>query len=277
LLAQIGRQVFHRLQPRRIAGRAGPDRQTALLEATQAYQQLAEIYYFANDKPMILLCGLRAVNLSERAGPSPALARAFGNLVLIAGLLRRHRLAELYSRLALETAENVNDAPALAWVKILDGTYRVGLGQWDKSRDRAEDALALAKQVGDKRVVGLALALRWLLPFHLGDFHEAHAWCVQWYEAGSEIDNTQHQTAGLMGQAENLLRLERPEEALKLLEQAFEIWTEKANREELDMLGRFRGYVTMALTRLRLDQPVLARKAVDEALACFPMYPRQTE
>jgi tetratricopeptide (TPR) repeat protein len=219
---------------------------------------------------MILLCGLRAVNLSERAGPSPALARAFGNLILISGLLRRHRLAEIYSELALKTADMVNDIPALAWVLILDGTYRVGLAQWDKSRERAEQGLALAQQVGDKRVVGLALALRWLLPFHLGDFHEARAWCIQWYETGSEIDNTQHQTAGLVGQAENLLRLEQPEAALELLEKAFDIWTEKANREELDMLGRFRGCVTISMTRLRLDQATLARKAVDEAMALLP-------
>ncbi len=270
LLLQIGRQLYHRLQPHHLADRANPERKQALLEATQAYQQLAEIYYFANDKPMILLCGLRAVNLSERAGPSPALARAFANLVLISGLLRRHRLAEIYSELALKTADIVGDAPAQAWVQILDGTYRVGLAQWDKSRERAEKGLALAWQVGDKRVVGLALALRWLLPFHLGDFYEARVWCIQWYETGSEIDNTQHQTAGLMGQAENLLRLKQPETALKLLEEAFDIWTEKANREELDMLGRFRGYVTMALTQLRLNEPELARKAVDEALTMLP-------
>jgi tetratricopeptide (TPR) repeat protein len=124
--------------------------------------------------------------------------------------------------------------------------------------------------VGDKRVVGLALALRWLLPFHLGDFHEARAWCAQWYETGSEIDNTQHQTAGLMGQAENLLRLEQPQEALELLEKAFDIWAEKANREELDMLGRFRGYVTMGLTRMRLEQLTLARQAVDQAMELLP-------
>jgi tetratricopeptide (TPR) repeat protein len=114
MMGQIGRQVFHRLQPDRIVGRASPEQKTALLEATQAYQQLAEIYYFANDKPMILLCGLRALNLSERAGASPALARAYGNLILISGLLRRHRLAEIYSKLALKTAELIDDAPALA-------------------------------------------------------------------------------------------------------------------------------------------------------------------
>ena len=270
ILGQIGRQLVHRLRPNRVIGQAQPEQKAALLEATQAYQQLAEIYYFANDKPMILLCGLEAVNLSERAGPSPALARAYGNLVLVAGLLRRHRLAEIYSKLALETAELANDAPSLAWVLLLDGTYRVGLGQWRETQERADKALALARQVDDKRVVGLALALRSLLPFHLGDFQEAGDWCAQWYEAGSEIDNTQHQTAGLMGQAENLLRLEQPQAALELLERAFDIWTEKANREELDMLGRFRGYVTMAMTRLRLDERAAARQAVVQAMELLP-------
>lgn len=270
ILSQIGRQLFHRLRPERIAGRADDDRKTALLEATRAYQQLAEIYYFANDKPMILLCGLRALNLSERAGPSPALAQAYGNLVLICGLLRRHRLAEIYSKLALETAEIAGDIPALAWVLLLDGTYRVGLGQWDETREKADRALIYARQVDDKRVVGLILALRSLLPFHQGKFEEARDWCLQWHETGSEIDNTQHQTAGLMGMAENLLRLEQPEAALALLEQAFDIWAEKANREELDMLGRFRGYVTMALTRFRLGEYRLARQAVDQAMELLP-------
>lgn len=270
ILGQIGRQLVHRVRPKWVAEAAQRERKAALLEATQAYQQLAEIYYFANDKPMILLCGLRAVNLSERAGPSPALARAYGNLVLVAGLLRRHKLAEIYSKLALETAEAANDIPALAWVLLLDGTYRVGLGQWRVTQERADKALALARQVGDKRVVGLVLALRSLLPFHLGHFEEARAWCAQWYEAGSEIDNTQHQTAGLMGQAENLLRLEQPQAALELLERAFDIWAEKANREELDRLGRFRGYVTMAMTRLRLEEWAAARQAADEAMELLP-------
>jgi tetratricopeptide (TPR) repeat protein len=231
---------------------------------------LAEIYYFANDKPMILFCGLRALYLSERAGPSPALAQAYGNLVLICGLLRRHRLAEIYSKLALETAEIAGDIPALAWVLLLDGTYRIGLGQWDETREKADRALIYARQVDDKRVVGLILALRSLLPFHLGQFEEAGNWCWQWHETGSEIDTTQHQTAGLMGMAENLLRLEQPEAALRLLEQAFDIWTEKANREELDMLGRFRGFVTMALTRLRLGEYRLARQAVGQAMELLP-------
>ncbi len=270
ILGQIGRQIFHRLRPDRIVGRAEADQKTALLEATRAYQQLAEIYYFANEKVMIFLCGLRALNLSERAGPTPALVQAYGNLVLIAGLLRRHRLAEIYSKLALETAEIAGDVPAMAWIMLIEGTYRVGLGEWDRTRKIADKGLIYARQVGDKRVVGLLLALRSLLPFHLGKFEEARNWCLQWCETGSEIDNTQHQTAGLMGQAENLLRLGKPALALALLEQAFDIWVEKANREELDMLGRFRGYVTMALTRLRLGESKLARQMVDQAMELFP-------
>jgi hypothetical protein len=73
-----------------------------------------------------------------------------------------------------------------------------------------------------------------------------------------------------MGQAENWLRLGEPERALPLLEAAFDIWAEKANREELDMLGRFRGYVTMALTRLRLGEAASARQSVDQAMELLP-------
>jgi eukaryotic-like serine/threonine-protein kinase len=270
LLGQLVSQVAHRLRPERFMGRATREQAVFMLEATRAYQQLAEIYYFANNKPLILLCGLRALNLSERAGPSPELSRAYANLCIISGLLRRDRWAEAYSNLALETATVVNDVPALAWVLLLSGTYQIGLGRWSVVQGLADRSIALCQETGDKRVLGLAIALRSLVPYHQGAFADALSWCKQWQETGSEIDNTQHQAAGLMGQAENAMRLGRLDEAVDMLDQVLILWTERGEYEEIDVLGRFRWYAVLAAVRMRQAQYRSAREAATAARALLP-------
>lgn len=267
LVSQLGIQLAHRFRPERFVGRASHEQAAFMLEATRAYQQLAEIYYFANDKPLILLSGLRALNLSERAGPSPELARAYANLCVISGLLRLDRWAEAYSNLALDTATAVDDASALAWVLLLSGTYQVGLGRWTEAQELADRSLALCHRTGDKRVLGLAIALRSLIPYHQGDFADAYDWCKQWQASGSEIDNTQHQAAGLMGQAENAMRLGRLDEAVDLLDQVLILWTSRGEYEELDVLGRFRWYAVLAAVRARQERHQQAREAGTAALA----------
>jgi predicted ATPase len=72
---QALRQSVHRIWPTR-AGRGAPAARSAALEAARAFERLAFLNYYANARGPGISAVLHAVNLAERAGPSPELARA---------------------------------------------------------------------------------------------------------------------------------------------------------------------------------------------------------
>ena len=90
LLGQTAQLARWRFWPSR---RETPDSEKARLrEAVLAYEALAETYFFSGDGLRTLYAAMTTLNLSERLGPSPELARGCATLSGIAGLfrLRKH-------------------------------------------------------------------------------------------------------------------------------------------------------------------------------------------
>lgn len=265
LLWQLLTQAAHRLRPGWFTGRANPAHKEILLEATRAYQQVAEIYYFASQREMLFNAGLRALNLSEKAGPSPELARAYGNMTVIMGLLRRIGLAEAYSQRAIETAEKSDNAPALAWALITTGTYALGQAQWQRVIDVSEKAIALCLQVGDKRVLGLCYGVRALASYHQGLLTEGRGIYEQQHITAFSSNNIQQQTLGLVGKAQSLLRLGYTGEAVDLIKQSSGLILTGYDRGE-DYPARFREYGIRAWAHLHREEWEEARQMADSAM-----------
>ena len=101
LLLQAGRQITRLL---RGSHTRLSSRRENLLEAARTHERLTEIYYFLQDRPRMLNSSLHALNLSEKAGPSPELARAYANMCVVAGVVRAHGLARGYERRPREVA-----------------------------------------------------------------------------------------------------------------------------------------------------------------------------
>ena len=80
---------------------------SSALEAARAFERLAFLNYYANARGPGISAVLHAVNLAERAGPSPELARAYASMSVGAGVVQLHTLARSYARKALEIARGI--------------------------------------------------------------------------------------------------------------------------------------------------------------------------
>ncbi len=149
LLAQTVKQVRCRFWPSR---RETPDSEKPLLrEAVLAYEALAETYFYLGDGLRTLYAAMSTLNLSERLGPSPELARGCATLSGIAGLFRLRKISGHYSARALDILAKLEDPAAETWVSTLLGLSRFGEGQWEQSRTFFANVVAAAAKIGDRR------------------------------------------------------------------------------------------------------------------------------
>ena len=122
-----------------------------LIEAATAYERLMKIYYYANDPGALITAAVSGLNLAEKAGTSPVLARIYANMSIVAGIVPLHRLARLYSRRSREVADEVDRPPEHAWVRLATSVYGVGVGDWETTEQDLRDSFDLYKRLGDSR------------------------------------------------------------------------------------------------------------------------------
>jgi len=217
LLKHVLRQAAHRVWSSRLVGRSRDDSDT-LLEAARAYEQLGEIYYYAQEKIKAICAALCALNAAEAAGPSPELARGYATMCLGAGVVSRHRLAERYNLLARGTARTVGHPPTLGYVLMATGAYDLGIGQWDKVKAAVEQAAEIFYGLGDWRRWEVILSMEGPRAFFQGEFKHSADVYAELYRSARRRGDVQNQCWGLAGQAINQLRLGRIDEAVRSVE-----------------------------------------------------------
>ncbi|MGH2592281.1 MAG: AAA family ATPase [Anaerolineae bacterium] len=260
LLGQILRQALHRRLPRRFVGR-DRDRADTLLEAVRAYERLIEIYYFSQERPLLLNAAFHALNLSESAGPSPELARAYANTCVVAGLVPLRGLAHAYAQQALATAEHINQLPTQARVLSRTGLYDIGIGHWAQAREALEQAIQIADHLNDQRQWGESAALRAYIVYHQGQFTDSRDQYIEVYARARQSRNLQFQAWGQWGQAHSLVRLGQLDEAVIALKTALEIIAELNDRgAEILATG------LLAAAYLRQGERQLARSSADAVI-----------
>jgi tetratricopeptide (TPR) repeat protein len=243
LLGQALRQFWHRLRPARSA--ASPEARSTLLETARAYEHLAEISYHANERALIIYTTLRTLNLAERAGPSPELARAYANMCIIAGLIPLRSLAEAYGRRAQETAHSMELLAAQEHVLRRTGIYYVGVGQWDKAQGSFERAVAMAEHLGNQRAREEGLAILAWAVYYRSQFVRSKELFAQAYDAAHRSNNTLYMARGLSGQATNALQLGQLEEAVTLAQASLDLFS-----GDIDPLEEIRVYGIFAVVSL---------------------------
>jgi class 3 adenylate cyclase/tetratricopeptide (TPR) repeat protein len=245
LAHQVPVQVLHRLFPWRFIGR-GVAQAEELLEAARAYVRLVEVYWFANDTPSLVHAGLRALNLAERAGPSPELARAYAIMCLSAGSIPIHRLARAYARRATETARAVNQLWPLGYARFITSVYGIGTGRWEEIREALDEATEDFDRLGDRRLLGDTRTVQAMSGLYRGDFEFAIGLFSDVRAAGVRNENVQHQVWGHIGMAECRLRGGRSEQAAESLEEALALLEQNPDRAE-----QLRAHGLLAVARLR--------------------------
>jgi class 3 adenylate cyclase/tetratricopeptide (TPR) repeat protein len=259
LLAAAALQAGHRM-----TGFQGsdmdPEMRDDLIEAATAYERLMKIYYYANDPGSLITAAVSGLNLAERAGTSPVLARIYANMSIVAGIVPLHKLARTYQRRSREVADEVDQMPEHAWVRLATSVYGVGVGDWEVVEPELRESRDLYKHLSDWRQLAETLGTTGQMLTAQGRFSEAYSLGEELRELGAWRDDAQAEFWGWLYQGTALLRQGDPREAINRLrngERLLHAGVGGAN------VGWF--YGVMAETYRRLDDPDRARAAAASA------------
>ena len=205
LLAASALQLRHRLARSDVAA-SHTDAREDLIEAATAYERLMKIYYYANDPGALITSAVSGLNLAEKAGTSPVLARIYANMSIVAGIVPIHRLARLYSRRSREVADEVDRPSEHAWVRLATSVYGVGVGDWETTEQDLRDSLDLYKRLGDTRQMEETWGTTGQMMTAQGRFAEVYEIGEQLKESGSRRDDAQGEMWGWLFQGTSLLR-----------------------------------------------------------------------
>lgn len=219
MLAQIGRQLLHRCWPQYFLAQTAGTKQAVLLEAGRAYNCLAELYYLDNQSLRTVYSALRALNLLERHGLSPGLARCYANTCLAANLVPLVGMAKTYSQLARKTAQQIQHPIALAYSAHVTGVSLIGHGHWEQARAALLEACELTQMHGDARLREQVSAVLVTIFIHTGQLEQSLAMYQSLFAAGERRGDVQTQAWGLVGQARVAVVLGQPQTVISLVEQ----------------------------------------------------------
>jgi class 3 adenylate cyclase/tetratricopeptide (TPR) repeat protein len=264
MMGQFLRQFIHRLalSPlgrgwlRPLILRASPESQAAWWSAAHAYEQLAEIYYYANQTILSVNAGLLALNLAERAGPSPELARAYANACLAVGLIPIRPLAEIYNRKANRLANQYHQQTLLAFVLTRTGLYHLVSARWPATNQLMAQAARIAEEFRDWRQLGEGMILQALADYAQGRFANSLEGFQALERLGRRTGNIQHQAWGLNGQAIFHWQSGEPEQAIAKIEQTLPLFTVST-----DLVAEIISYEILALAHLRAGNIAQAQEA----------------
>ena len=259
LVGAAALQAGHRVT--RFQGRdLDPERRDDLIEAATAYERLMKIYYYANDPGSLITAAVSGLNLAERAGTSPVLARIYANMSIVSGIVPLHKLARTYSRRSREVADEVDQMPEHAWVRLATSVYGVGVGDWEQVEPELRESYDLYKQLSDWRQLAETLGTTGQMLTARGRFAESYSLGEELRELGAWRDDAQAEMWGWLYQGSSLLRQGDPKEAINRLRNGERLLHAGVGGANVGWL-----YGVMAETYRRLDDPDRARAAAASA------------
>ena len=259
LTQQALQQSLHRIWPARPV-RGAPAARTVALEATRGFERLAFLNYYANAKGPGVSAVLHQVNLAERAGPSPELARAYASMSVAAGVVGLHALARNYADKALEIARAEDDLPALGFVLVATSTYHSSVGNWTRAREGLVEGLGIAERLGDQRRWGELAAGLAVVMYFQGEFDRLVGWEAEMQEMASHADDPQRQAHVILARTWYLMPQGRTDLAVQELQEATRLLAGRGSRtDEIIIHG------VLALAHWRRRDTEHARRAAQHA------------
>jgi len=175
VIGQLTRQVAHRLLPGAFLGRNAEDSER-LIRASLLHIQAAQAYMFTGEGLTGALSALYALNIAEKATPSPALAYSYAAMALAAAITGRKQFGDFYLDRADETLATTKDQGRVqvrGMAVHAASVARIGFGYLHKARENAEEALAIFDKIGDQRRWNEAIANVALITNLNGDLRES--------------------------------------------------------------------------------------------------------
>jgi adenylate cyclase len=189
-----------------------------LAEAARACERLGQVHYLDHDKIAGLITILRLLNLGERMGPSPQLARSYASGALASGIIGLHSLAAIYSQRAQSIAQRLGQPVDVAYVSEVMGIYNAGVGQWAKAQHHSRQAMEIYQQSGNWRWREESLLVLAIVAYRQGDFRKSDEYYKEVYQSAYRRSAVESQSWGLTGRLWSFLPLDELDDSVTLLE-----------------------------------------------------------
>lgn len=233
-------------------------------EITIAYESLSEIYYYAIDLPPFLACLLHLLNLVDKLGFSPEMARAYSVTSLVAGLIPLHSIAKRYEKQSLEIINKLGQFEGLAFAMSGLSLYNMGIGEFKQALQNMTRAVDSVTFLNNRPRMAEVFTTTAQVYQRLGQFKESFDYFERAYQTGVREENPQHQVWGLNGKAGILLYQggeNHAQDAIDLLNQSIPLLAGSVDHTE-----DIRVYGMLGIAHLRLNQPDKARQFADRGL-----------
>lgn len=184
--------------------------------ACKIYERLGLLYFTTNNAGLMIYCPIASLNLAEEIGPSPELTIAYSYVTSAVGLIPVHRLARLYERLSLQTAEQVNNPLITARVLMAVSVYSTGTGRLGETEERLRRAIASFEQSGVWEWWGVCMEMLTRVKYYQGQFQQSAALADRLYTVSKKQDDIVQQSWSLTSRMETHLLLADNEDVLKL-------------------------------------------------------------
>lgn len=164
-------QNLHRRFPSFFIGRK-KNQDAQLQEVALLYTHLGNINYLKLESLPMLHHTLASLNISEDGGSmSAGRVWALGSASAILGFIPNHSLAKHYAGKALHASEQVDNPRSQMWTYLAVGVYKLGVAEWEESRNAILKMKQLALSTSDSRIEGDAeIVLAGLEYYRGGDF-----------------------------------------------------------------------------------------------------------
>lgn len=266
LSGQVLRRVFGQALPAHPAPliQAAAEEVELLGEAAHVFNRMMEAFFLANDPIAGTYCGLRCLDLAERLPPSAALARGYAFMTIVVGFTPLQAVARRWLERALTIAGQLDSDVTRIYCLNRVSCYAIGVGRWPEARERLQEAIALARELGDRRQLEEGLASYGAGLYLEGRFAEGVVVAREMAVLAQARGDLQTLCWARNIMAQCLCRLGRAPEAQELLQEGRE-WVD----EEGGGVARIYTYGSGCLLHLQLGEWHEAEDYAARALACM--------
>jgi hypothetical protein len=187
-----------------------------MAEIGRVHARVTEVFFYSLRATQVIWSTLRHINVSEPAGPSADLSRAYIHGAVVAGIVPLPPLAARWARRAIELAERTGGDHDLAYALTRAVALELGRCRWADASEHIRRAETVVARIGDARLSEEVGVQAGLLAFYHGVPADGIEVLRRAYEGSLRSGNVQTVRWSLITLAAISLRLGRADEAREL-------------------------------------------------------------
>lgn len=196
LLRQLGQQALHRGHPRLIRAPATPTDAACLSELISQYKVALECFAWEGKALETAYCVLKLLNLGEQLEVAGFAIAGYSTSAFLFSMTPLKAVSRYYAERSQALLGQVDEAQALYAHRALIAGF-LPQAELLQARDHVEQALRLARKVGDQYALMFVLMAGTQIQRALGDYERARVDAEELLGLASRSENTLYQCNGL--------------------------------------------------------------------------------